>query len=371
MNTTGRFVLGFNSPTNKPMTTAIETTFEIVPEELGLDLTAKNSLEVAFRGFFATAGEWKAKAEAITEPKAARAARLELKNLRVSAEKTRKTLKEDSLRMGKAIDGANNILLALIVPIEKSLDDIEKAEERRIAAKVEARQQERLELLAPMEHATHGLSLGTMSDDAWETYYQQAKDVYEVRQARERKAREESEALAKKEAEEREAQRLENIRLKADAEKREAELKAEREAAAAAAEVARKEREAAEAVARAEREKIQADAAEAARKAQEAAAKAAAAQAKAEADAKDLRDAEAKRVADEKAAAEAKAKADAAAAKKAAAAPDRAKLMQFAGMVRHLDVPLANSEAGQIVAAEIGAKVESFAKWIEAQAATL
>lgn len=364
------------------MTTAIETTFEIVPAELGLDLTAKNSLEVAFRGFFATAGEWKEKAEAITEPKAARAARLELKNLRVSAEKTRKTLKEDSLRMGKAIDGANNILLALIVPIEKSLDDIEKAEERRIAAEVEKLREERAEILDQLGHVSHGINLGAMSEDNWTEYLQQAKGVYEVRQAREQKAREEAEALAKKEAEEREAQRLENIRLKAEAEKRDAELKAEREAAAAAAEAARKEREvieakaksereAAEAVARAEREKIEAAAAEERRKAQEAAAKAAAAQAKAEADAKALRDAEAKRLADEKAAAEAKVKADAAAAKKAAAAPDRAKLEEFANKVRSLFVPLAGSEAGREVAAEINRKVESFAKWIEAQAATL
>jgi membrane protein involved in colicin uptake len=95
------------------------------------------------------------------------------------------------------------------------------------------------------------------------------------------------------------------------------------------------------------------------------------ARAKAEAEAKALRDAEAKRLADEKASAEAKAKADAAAAKKAAAAPDKAKLQEFAEKVRSLVVPLASSEAGREIAAEINRKVESFAKWIESQSATL
>jgi hypothetical protein len=55
--------------------------------------------------------------------------------------------------MGKAIDGANNILLALIVPIEQSLEDIEKAEERRIAAIAEATRQERAEKLDTIGHA--------------------------------------------------------------------------------------------------------------------------------------------------------------------------------------------------------------------------
>lgn len=338
----------------------ITPTFEIVPAESGLEPAAKQSLEVAFSGYFKTAEEWKLKAAEITEAKEARSARLEIKGIRVAAEKTRKQLKEDSLRMGKAIDGANNILLALIVPIEQSLEDIEKAEERRIAAIAEAVRQERAEKLDAIGHAYPGVHLEALTDAEWQAYFQQAKDLYEIRQERERKAKEEAEAAAKKEAEEREAQRLENIRLKEEAAKREAEMEAEREAARKQAEAARKEREAIEAKAKAEREKAEAAAKEAARK-----------QAEAEAQARALKAAEERRIAEEKASIEAKAKADALAAKKAAAAPDKEKLIEFASKVRALVVPLAKSEDGRAVAAEINAKVESFARWIEAQAATL
>ena len=352
-------------------TPPIETTFEIVPAELGLELAAKNSLEVAFQGFFTTAKALQQLADAITSPKAARAARLEMKSLRLEVEKKHKEMKADSLLFGRAVDGAKNIFLAIATPIERQLDDIEKAEERAEAARIEALREERSGVLELFNHVTHGINLGTLSDADWTDYLQQAKDVYEVRKAREQKAKEEAEATAKKDAEEREAQRLENIRLREEADKAAAELAKTRAEQAKRDAATKAELEAAEKVRREESRKA-AEAAEIARqKANADLLKERAEKAKIEAAAQALRDAEAKRIADEKAAADAKAKAEAAAAKKAAAAPDRAKLMQFAGMVRHLDVPLANSEAGKEVAAEIGAKVESFAKWIESQAATL
>jgi hypothetical protein len=355
----------------QPIETTIETTFEIVPADLGLEPSAKSSLELAFTGFFTRARELAAKAETVTDPKQARALRLEIKAERVAAEKTRKSLKEESLRFGKAIDGANNIYLALVAPIEQKLDDIEKAEERREAARIQALQEERVEIIETLGMQTHGINLGMMSDDAWSNYHQQAKDAYTARREREKREAEEAAAAAKKEAEEREAQRLENIRLKEEAEKREAELKAEREAAAKAeeaariereriAEEARKEREAIEAKARAEREAAEAAAKEAAKK-----------QADAEAEAKRLRDAEAKRIADEKAAADAKAKAEALAAKKAAAAPDKAKLMEFVKQVRALEVPMMKSTEAKRIAIQIGFDLDTVARAIEAQAATL
>jgi hypothetical protein len=348
-----------------------EMTFEIVPAELGLEIAAKNSLELAFSGFFTSAAEWKAKAAAITDPKAARSARLELRTLRVSAEKTRKSLKEDSIRMGKAIDGANNILLAMIVPIEKSLEDIEKEEERKEAARIESVRIERTEILLSICHAFYGANLGTMSNNHWQAYLQDAKDVFELRQERERVAKEEGEAAAKKEAADREAQRLENVRLREEAEKAAAELAKERVEQAKRDAAAKAERDAMESKAREVARKTN-EAAENARKAAAAElAKEQEAKAKLEAEAKALRDAEANRIANEKAAADQLKKAVEAAARKAAAAPDRAKLMEFASKVRSLVVPLARSEAGREVAAEINRKVESFAKWIETQAATL
>lgn len=385
--------LSRNQPHNNTMTTAsvepIEAEFEIVPASLGLSVDAKHSLEIAFGGFFEQARKWKEQAAGITEPRLARTARLELKSIRVAAEKTRKELKEDSLRTGKAIDGANNILLSLIVPIEKHLEDVEKAAERAEAARIEALRAERVETLAKFDHLPQGINVGGMSNDAWVAYLQDAQDVFEIRKERERKAEAERVAKEKAEADERERIAAENARLKAEAEKREAEIKAEREAAAkrqaeieaaaraerekaeaerqAVEEKARKEREEIEAKAKAERERAEAErkvAEEAARKEREDLERKAdeerKARQKAEAEAQRIRNEEARRKQEE-----------AAAAAKAARAPEREKVMAFAAQVRDLDTPDLKSSEGQTVSNEIRMKVESFAKWIVAQAESL
>lgn len=344
------------------MSTALITPeFEIVPAEIGLDLAAKNSLELAFAGFFETAAKWRDQAAAITDPKLARTARLELKNLRVSADKKRKELKEDSLRMGRAIDGANNILLSIIVPIERGLEDIEKAEERRIAEELRQRTEARIAEFSP--YITPGMlmpPLGVMTEEQFQATLADAKLVYQMKLEASRKA--EAERIEREAAEARERLRIaeENERLRKEAAEREAQMKAEREAAAAKQreleEAARKERERVEAErvaanrkALAEREKVEA-AARAEREARE----------KAEAEAKALRDAQAKREADE-----AKAKAT------AAKAPDREKLIAFARSVRGLTPGSMKSAEANAIAEEIATQVEKFAVWIESKAATL
>ena len=342
--------------------------FEIVPADSGLELAAKNSLEIAFSGFFTEAAKWKAHAATITDPKLARTGRLELKNIRVAAEKKRKELKEDSLRMGKAIDGANNILLALIVPIEKGLEDIEKQEERRIAAELARVTAERLELIAPyLDPSLPAPSVGELTEDQFTSMLSDAKMLSEAKAAAAAKAEEDRIAREKAEAEERARVIAENARLKEEVDKREAELKAERAAAEKArleAEAkAKAEREAIEEESRKEKLRIQALAEVERQKAQAAADAAAkqqaaerAAREKAEADAKALRDAEEKRIA------------DAAAAKaKAAKAPDKEKLNAFANAIRDVEFPTLLAVDGS----DILAKRESFAKWIEAQSEKL
>lgn len=335
--------------------------FEIVPAEIGLDLAAKNSLELAFAGFFETAAKWRDQAAAITDPKLARTARLELKNLRVAADKKRKELKEDSLRMGKAIDGANNILLSIIVPIERGLEDIEKAEERRLAEELRQRTDARIAEFSP--YITPGMlmpPLGVMTEEQFQATLADAKLLYEMKLEASRKA--EAERIEREAAEARERLRIaeENERLRKEAAEREAQIKVEREAAAAKQreleEAARKERERVEAErvaanrkALAEREKVEA-AARAEREARE----------KAEAEAKALRDAQAKREADE-----AKAKAT------AAKAPDREKLIAFARAVRGLTPGSMKSAEANAIAEEIATQVEKFAVWIESKAAKL
>jgi len=204
--------------TTEPMT------FEIVPANSGLELEAKNLLEIAFSSFFTEAQKWKDHAETITEPKLARVARLELKLLRIKSEKTRKSLKEDSLLMGRAIDGSHNILLSLIVPIERQLDDIEKQEERRIESEKAAILASRIEQYSPFEdYSMPRPNIRAMTDDQFTQCLADAEMLFKAKAEALAKAEAYRIESERKEAEEREAQRLENIRLKAEAEAREKE----------------------------------------------------------------------------------------------------------------------------------------------------
>lgn len=302
-----------------------DTQFEIIPAGIELAQESRQSIETSFADFFAEARQWQIKTAEITEPNEAREARLKMVKVRTAAEKKRKELKDDYLRMGKAIDGANNILLALIVPLEKQMEEIEKAEERRILAERIALTNERAEKLRPfIADGTPLPPLADITDDQFQSMLADAKMLHEAKMEAAAKAEAERIDRERKEAEEREAQRLENIRLKAEAEAREAAIKAEREArekaereaAATKAEIERKEREAKEAE-------------------------------------------------------EAKARAAAEAARKAAAAPDKERVLAFVLMIRSIQAPEAKSEDGKKIMAEISDKIESFAKWIELQAAKL
>lgn len=58
-------------------------------------------------------------------------------------------------------------------------------------------------------------------------------------------------------------------------------------------------------------------------------------------------------------------------AKKAAAAPDKTKLLTIAASVRTIQFPTVSTPEAAAVLADIEAKRESFAKWIENQISTL
>lgn len=371
-------------------TPLIETQIVLQVPDQGLAPAIMSNLQEGFSFFFAQAETWRQKAVAIKvtdasqkgEMKLARTVRLELKNIRVEAEKKRKALKEDSLRYGKAVDGINNVLLAAIVPLENYLDEQEKYGERLEAERIAKLRDERLQALSPFGYMPTGGDLGALSEAYFATLLRDTKDLHEMRIERERKAEEERLAAEVAAAKERERLRLENERLLKEMAEREAAAKIEREAAekarVEAETAARKEREQIEAQACAEREAIEAAAAverdKAERERQEAAA--AAAKAQAEANAK----AQAEREAREKLEAEIAAKEEAervaaaaklAAEKKAARAPDKAKAMAFADQVRGMKFPELTTAEGQVLAAEISAKVEAFAKWIEGRAQTL
>ncbi|MBU2249183.1 MAG: hypothetical protein KKD77_20720, partial [Gammaproteobacteria bacterium] len=201
---------------------ATDTRLSVIVRDSGLEQTKAQVILKKFQDYFAIASDWEAKAKVIkvtdesqkADMALARTGRLFLREKRIAIEKTRKELKEQALREGKAIDGIANVLKALIEPIEEYLDKQERFVEIRAAEKAEA---DRIEA--------------------------------------ERKAEEEQIAREKAEAEERERIRQENERLKLEAEERERQAAADRARAEAERkaleEQARKEREAAQ-----ERERI-------------------------------------------------------------------------------------------------------------------
>lgn len=117
-----------------------------IVEQSGLETTKAQIILAQFQGYFNMASEWEAKAKRIVVTTAdqvadmaeARAGRLYLREKRLAVERTRKELKEQALREGKAIDGLANVLKALIVPIEEYLDQQEHFVENRAAAQAEA-----------------------------------------------------------------------------------------------------------------------------------------------------------------------------------------------------------------------------------------
>jgi hypothetical protein len=361
------------------MTTIIIPQIEKDQEEQtlgGLTTEGAQSLKAAYAPYFERLHTLAPELVAITEdmPKEAKAARLKIKAIRVEAEKTRKELKEDSLRRGKAIDGINHLLLYQLTPVEKALEEIEKAEERREAARIAALHEDRIAAIAPYVESVESWGpLGSLPIEQWENMLAGARLAHEKRVEELRKAEEarlEAERIAAEEeakrraeeAAERERLRLENERLAAEAAKARAEQEAERQRIAAenakreAAEKAERERIAAEqakrdAEARAELERLEAIAAEERAKREAAEAKARAEQEEREA----------------KAAAAAKEAAD------AAKAPDKDKALALADKVlnlRMLPTDMQTTEGKQL-AEKITEQLTKMAAWIQATAKKL
>lgn len=306
-------------------------------------------LREAFEGFFAQADQLRAKALQIQVVdvedkdgmKLARETRLALRSVRVAAEKTRKGMKAESLLLGRAIDGAYNLIAHAVTPLETRLEEMEKLAETKKREADEALRSERAAILAEFDFP-YSCDLAVVTEEAFADMVQAGRDLKEVREARERKEEEDrkaaEQARLKREAEEAaERQRIaaENAKLKAEAEAREKAMQAEREAIEAKA-------------------KAEAEARE-----------------KAEQEARQLKEAEAKRLQAEEDAKRAEAAAQAAQAKKAAGAPDKAKLIDFASEIRALVVPEMKTPDGSDARALIADKKEAFAQWIEKQAATL
>jgi hypothetical protein len=355
------------------------TTLEIMPPagqlqplvlklDEGLTPDTAQSLRAAFEEYFTAADEWRQKALSIQitrpdqfrEMKLARETRLALREIRINAEKTRKALKEDSLKKGKAIDGIYNMLAYAVEPLEKHLLEqeqfIQRIEEER-KARLKA---EREDALRPFTDVSL-YQLGEMDEATFANLLETNQLAFAARQEAARKAeaeriereRIEAEERAKRDAEaaaERERIRAENERLKAEREAAQAEARRLAEEAQAEArriaENNRKEREAIEAKAKAEREAAEAKA-KAERQARE----------KVEAELRAKQEAEARAKAEQEAAARA-----------AAAAPDREKLDALAQAIRAIPLPRFSTHAANKEIEElIHSQVAKFASWIENQ----
>lgn len=159
----------------------------------------------------------------------ARELRLALKNDRVRIEKTRKALKEQSLREGQLIDGIARILKAKIEPTEAHLEAQEKFAELREAERKAALAESRSAELAAVNYDITGLNLGAMPDETYQSLLEAATAADHQRKEDERLA-EEARIKEERERSEREAAlREENERLRA--EKELADKKANEEAA--------------------------------------------------------------------------------------------------------------------------------------------
>lgn len=294
-----------------------------------------SNIEQGFADAFKKAEELRQQALAIvvSDPKdfktmkEARKLRLELKEVRVNGEHTRKRLKEDSLRMGKAIDGINNVLVAAIAPLEAYLQTQEDfaalyaAEQKaRITAERTADLQPYLREGAPLP------DLSTMDDAQWTAYVKDQKLLHEARINEDRKAEAERIAAEQAAAAEKVRLQVENDRLKAEA------AEAQKAADAAAA----------------ERKKLEEQARSEIAEANAALAKEKAAREKIEAEAKAKADAAAAEAAK-------KTKAEAAATRKAARAPDSAKLnARIAAYLAIADTTIIMStEDGQALLSEL------------------
>lgn len=230
-------------------TTTQPNQLQQVIETSGLDKTKAQTLLDSFSNYFQIAAEWEKRSKDLvitdvsqkTEMKIAREGRLFLKEKRVAVEKTRKELKEASLREGQTIDAIAKVLTNLIAPIEKDLEEKEKFAEIQEAKRLAALGADRAAELEPyMEFVPYGLGAATylsaMDEESFQKMLSGARLQKEQKEAAEKAAEQERIAREKAEAEERERIRIENERLRKEAEaakaeqmKLEAQLKAERE----------------------------------------------------------------------------------------------------------------------------------------------
>lgn len=180
-----------------------------------------------FSEFTTIATEWNEKANAIIVTdesqvelmKQAKEGRLLLRAKRIEIEKTRKSLKEQSLNEGRLIDSIAKSLTALVEPAEKHLELQERfaeIQEQKRKAELKAK---RYELMLPYIEVLdpNTLQLDIITEEAFNGILNYAKSTLQTKRQLEKEAIEEQERIEKVEAQDRENLRLENDRLRLEA----------------------------------------------------------------------------------------------------------------------------------------------------------
>lgn len=168
----------------------------------------------------------------VREMQMARQARLALKDIRVSADKTRKKLKEDSNRYNNAVQAVYNTIESLIKPIEDHLqkqEDYPKILKEKLKAELRVQREAQI---SPYQDFVYGnIDLGDLSEEDFDKIFRGAKLQHEEKIALEKAKAKEEELKAKAKAKEDERIRKENERLKKERLIIEEQLKKERQRA--------------------------------------------------------------------------------------------------------------------------------------------
>lgn len=212
---------------------------EIVVKEYGLETTKAEIIKQQFNNYFDMASDWerKAKTELTVKSekdvgimKMAREARLFLRGKRLEVEKTRKEMKEQSLKEGRAIDGVANVLKGLIEPIEDYLEEQEKYAEIQLKKRREALAASRVPLLTPYGIDPAFYDLENMPEDNFIQLLRSCEIAKIEKEAEAKRAEEERLHYEAEKARKEQEAREENERLRQEMIIYEQKLQAEKEA---------------------------------------------------------------------------------------------------------------------------------------------
>lgn len=165
----------------------------------GLEISTREAIQKAFLPFAEQFAEWKEKAKEIVvtdisetdKMKAAGEARKAIKKIRTGADAVRKSLKEDSLKYGKAVQEVYNKIESEATPIEEHLEKQEKFKELEEARQRQILIAERMDLLKDFPNVTSEMVIN-LDEDNFQVFLSGLLDQKAKREEAERKEQEEA-----------------------------------------------------------------------------------------------------------------------------------------------------------------------------------